>query len=126
MSRKTKNIQRLVDAYLLVCKDTREGHHKTMLQKFVTFSVANTISPYQVTVKDIESFIQYLQQAGYTSEYIAVSFVFLRRFFDHLQSRGFVNGNPARDAFARAGRNEPRRFTDEELTRVHHECHPRA
>ena len=61
MPRKTKNIQRLVDAYLLVCKNTREGHHKTMLQKFVTFSVANTISPYQVTVKDIESFIQYLQ-----------------------------------------------------------------
>lgn len=126
MPDRATDIQLLVDEYLAAHKDTREGHHKAMLLRFVTFSTTNGISSCQVTVKDIELFIEYLHQAGYASDYIAVNFVFLRRFFDHLQSLGLIQGNPARDAFARAGRAEPRRFTDEELLRVHHEHHPRA
>ena len=122
----TTDLQYLVDEYLFERKGTREGHHRAMLKRFVIFSTSNRIPLCQVTVKDIEAFIGYLHQAGYTLEYIAVNFVFLRIFFDQLQADGLIHGNPARDVYARAGRNEFRRFTNEELVKFITKYHPRA
>jgi site-specific recombinase XerD len=78
-----------------------------------------------LTARDMESFIDFLLGSGLSHRQIAQEFSILRRFYDYLCDQGFVQTNVARMVFARAHKQDPRIYTDEELSVVFHKHHPR-
>lgn len=118
-------IARLADEYFASRKSDREKYNKWLIRAFVDYADSNGKRIEAVACKDVEAFIHELIGAGVRVERIATNFVFLRRFFDYLEMRGVMAANTARVVFARAGRNEPRRRTDEELATVFKRYHPR-
>jgi site-specific recombinase XerC len=89
-----------------------------MPRLFASFAGRIGKRPSGVTTKDMAHFIRELRESGRKAAYVANRFVFLRRFFDYLETIGRVRRNPARGTFARAEKHEPRWFADDELLRT--------
>lgn len=96
-----------------------------LLQYFIRFNLILRKDIINYTYRDMESFIGYLLEEGLTQEQIAGEFQYLRKFYDYLCDNNIVTINIAREVFAHANKNEPRKRTNAELMETFKAYHPR-
>lgn len=97
-----------------------------ILRHFIDYMALREKEVSQLSIKDMDAFIDHLLNSGLSHGQIANEFCILRRFYDYLVETNRVSGNIARSVFARASKVHPRHYSDNELINAFRQHHPRS